>query len=104
MAGSRVPAKPRRSTSLSRLQAELRLAVARIAALEAVLRLTPQGDVMIAAAGRLTLQAAAAISVEGALITLASPMVKAHGVVQCDVLKTMSVVAASYTPGAGNLV
>jgi uncharacterized protein involved in type VI secretion and phage assembly len=43
------------------------------------------------------------VEVEAGLIELEAGTVKASGVVKCDTLVATSVVASSYTPGAGNL-
>jgi hypothetical protein len=37
------------------------------------------------------------------MVTIDAGMTKASGVVECDTLIANSVVAASYTPGAGNI-
>jgi hypothetical protein len=76
----------------------------RIAALEAVLRVTRQGDVTLAAAGSLVLQAGASVQVDGARVTLNCGLAQASNVLKCETLLASSVVSASYTPGAGNLV
>ena len=47
--------------------------------------------------------AASTVDLSAATITLEADMVKASGVVQCETLIANSVVAASYTPGAGNI-
>jgi hypothetical protein len=46
---------------------------------------------------------ASTVDLSAATITLEAGMVKTSGVVQCDTLIANSVVAASYTPGAGNI-
>ena len=98
-------------------------ALARISALEAqVARLRAAvggtgSDVTIEAAGTLILrgatikfEAAATIQAQGARIDLTAGMVdvdtgivKASGVLRCDTLQATSVIASSYTPGAGNI-
>jgi heterodisulfide reductase subunit B len=49
------------------------------------------------------LQANAQVRVTAPMVTIDSPMSKFSGVVRCDTLIAQSVVAASYTPGAGNV-
>ena len=58
----------------------------------------------------ITIQAAAKVDIEAAQVKVSAGMVevdagmsKFSGVVQCDTLIANSVVAASYTPGAGNV-
>ena len=46
---------------------------------------------------------ASSITLEAGVVTLDAGMVKCSGVVQSDTLITNSVVASSYTPGAGNI-
>ena len=46
---------------------------------------------------------AATVELSASMVNLAAGMVKASGLVQCDTLIANSVVAASYTPGAGNI-
>jgi hypothetical protein len=46
---------------------------------------------------------ATAVKVNASMLEVAAGMSKFSGVVQCDTLVTNSVVASSYTPGAGNI-
>ncbi len=64
--------------------------------------LGPEG-VAVTSAGAVRVSAAT-VSVSTAMLTIDAGMVRASGVVQCDTLIANTVVAASYTPGAGNLV
>jgi uncharacterized protein involved in type VI secretion and phage assembly len=52
--------------------------------------------------GGVTIEAVS-LSVAAGQVTVEAGMVKASGVVQCDTLIANAVVAASYTPGAGNV-
>lgn len=68
------------------------------------------GNSVIMGSGGLSLTSPSAVSISGATITLEagmvridSGMVRCSGVLQSDVLIANSVVAASYTPGAGNV-
>jgi uncharacterized protein involved in type VI secretion and phage assembly len=63
--------------------------------------LTPAG-VDIVAPGRLRVTTTTA-EITATMIRLETGMTRATGVVQCDTLIANSVVAASYTPGAGNI-
>ncbi len=58
----------------------------------------------------ITIQAAAKVDIEASQVKVSAGMVEVDagmsrfsGVVQCDTLIANSVVAASYTPGAGNV-
>jgi Type VI secretion system/phage-baseplate injector OB domain len=59
--------------------------------------------VTLSAAGTITIAAPARIDLTAPTITLEAGMVKASGVFECDTLIAKSVVAESYTPGAGNI-
>lgn len=102
------------AAALTRI-ATLERQVAQLLALP--IRLTPGGAVTIEAAGALILRgatvkvgASATIQMQGARIDVTAGMVnvdtgivKASGILKCDTLQANSVIASSYTPGAGNL-
>lgn len=60
------------------------------------------GGVTITAAAKLTITAATA-EISAAMLTVNAGMSKFSGVVQADTVITNSIVAATYTPGAGNI-
>ena len=60
------------------------------------------GKVTVSTPGKLTLQAAE-IEINGSQVSVNAAMLRCSGVVQTDTLIANAVVAASYTPGAGNL-
>jgi hypothetical protein len=71
---------------------------------------TPDGASITLQHGNVTIQASGVIEIEASQIKLTASqvgittgMAKFDGVVQCDTLIANSVVAQSYTPGAGNL-
>jgi hypothetical protein len=63
--------------------------------------LTPAG-ITLQSASSVAIKASS-ITLEAASVNLNSAMVKCDGVLQSDSLITNTVVAASYTPGAGNV-
>ena len=72
--------------------------------------LTGQGSTIRIDSSGITIQASGKVEVEASQLKLNASMVevdagmsKFSGVVKCDTLITNSVVAASYTPGAGNI-
>ena len=72
--------------------------------------LTGQGSTIRIDSSGITIQASAMVEVEASQLRVSAGMVevdagmsKFSGVVKCDTLITNSVVAASYTPGAGNI-
>jgi hypothetical protein len=69
---------------------------------------TPDGATITLEHGKVVIQAsvveieASQIKASAGQVSVAASMAKFDGVVQCDTLVANSVVAASYTPGAGN--
>jgi phage baseplate assembly protein V len=70
---------------------------------------TPDGASIVLERGNVTIQAAGTVEIDASRIKLsagqaevAAGMARFDGVVQCDTLIANSVVASSYTPGAGN--
>ncbi|MDQ6859866.1 MAG: hypothetical protein M3032_01735 [Verrucomicrobiota bacterium] len=66
------------------------------------IRLEP-GGITILASAKITVRAAE-IELAASLCNVDAAVTKFSGVVQCDTLISNSVVSASYTPGAGNLM
>lgn len=98
------PRLTRTDRELAELRRALDAALARIAVLEQALTQDAAGNLTLQAAGNLQLAAGAQLHLQAALVRIDAGMVEASGVVKCDTLISNSVVAASYTPGAGNLV
>jgi phage baseplate assembly protein V len=65
-------------------------------------RLAPDG-VTVTAAAKVKISASQ-VEIDAALIEVNSSMARFAGVVQCETLIANSVVASSYTPGAGNVM
>jgi Type VI secretion system/phage-baseplate injector OB domain len=59
--------------------------------------------VKLDAAGRVEVSASSDIRMTAAKVAVEAGMVEASGVVKCETLVANSVVASSYTPGAGNI-
>jgi len=66
-----------------------------------VIKLTAEG-IEIASSSKITLSASA-LEISAASANLNVPFVHSAGVLKCDTLQANSVVASSYTPGAGNI-
>jgi hypothetical protein len=60
------------------------------------------GDVTVTATSKVR-ASAAAVEVTAGIVTIDAGVVRVSGVLQCDTVVATSVVAASYTPGAGNI-
>ena len=74
-----------------------------VAKLTSAIKVSPGGDVEITAPAKLTLKAASCTANFG-LFTINCPMTTATGVFKCDVMQCTTVIAAVYTPGAGNVL
>ncbi|MBI5039904.1 MAG: hypothetical protein HZB57_01430 [Gammaproteobacteria bacterium] len=103
-------AKPTAAARMTALEKQVKLlrgkldaALARLAVLEHCVAVAPDGSVTIAADSNVHISAGATVTIAAAQIRLDAGIVRASGVVTCDVLQANSVVAASYTPGAGNI-
>ena len=59
--------------------------------------------IMVNASAKVTINAST-VEISSGMITVNSGMSKFSGVVQCDTLISNSVISASYTPGAGNIL
>jgi uncharacterized protein involved in type VI secretion and phage assembly len=71
---------------------------------------TPDGASITLERGSVRVQASAGVEIDASQLTLSAGLVQVQagmarfsGVVQCDTLVASSVVASSYTPGAGNV-
>lgn len=61
------------------------------------------GELELSAAGARIVIAIGSVRIEASTVEVNSAQARFSGVVQCDTLIANSVVAASYTPGAGNI-
>lgn len=75
---------------------------AEVARLASAIKVSPGGDIEISAPGKLTVKAASCTANFGQF-TINCPMTAATGIIKCDVMQATTVIAATYTPGAGNL-
>lgn len=64
---------------------------------------TAGGELELSAGGTRIVIANGSVRIEAATVEVSAGQVRFSGVVQCDTLIANSVVAASYTPGAGNV-
>ena len=67
-----------------------------------IVKLDASGGIELIASSKVQI-AASQVEVSAGMIQLQAGMVDAGGVVKCDTLIADSVVASSYTPGAGNV-
>jgi uncharacterized protein involved in type VI secretion and phage assembly len=66
-------------------------------------RIDSTGITVDAKTGTLQLKAASEVTVNAPSVTVSAPISTFSGIVQCDRLVTPTVVASTYTPGAGNV-
>jgi uncharacterized protein involved in type VI secretion and phage assembly len=59
--------------------------------------------IMVNASGKVTINAST-VEISSGMVTVNSSMSRFSGVVKCDTLISNSVISASYTPGAGNIM
>jgi hypothetical protein len=85
------------------LRGKLDKALARLAALERCIAVAADGSVTLTGSGNVRIAAGATLALAAAQVQIDAGSVRASGVVNCDVLQANAVIAASYTPGAGNL-
>lgn len=101
------PTATARMTALEKqvklLRGKLNATLARLAVLERCVAVAPDGSITLAADSNVHISAGATVTIAAAQIRFDAGIVRASGVLTCDVLQATSVVAASYTPGAGNI-
>ncbi len=67
------------------------------------IKIDTQGISINAPSGKVTVQAASQVEVTAAQVNVNAAMSKFSGMVKCDVLQATTVIASTYTPGAGNI-
>jgi len=67
------------------------------------IEMSSDGSIKISAINKVEIEAPAGTDITTAKLTVNAPLSTFSGVVQCQVLQTPSVIAATYTPGAGNV-
>ena len=74
-----------------------------IAQLKQVIVVNASGTVTIQAPGTLNISAGGKLNIAGSTIDMNAAITGAHGILKTDTLMTTTVIAQSYTPGAGNI-
>lgn len=85
------------------LRGKLDKALARLATLERCIAVAADGSVTLAGTGNVRIAADASLVLAAAQVQIDAGIVRVSGVVSCDALKANTVIAAAYTPGAGNI-
>jgi hypothetical protein len=74
-----------------------------IAQLQQVISVQSGGTVTIQAPGTLKLTAGGTLKMAGSKIDVQAPITGVHGMLKADTMITTTVIAQTYTPGAGNI-
>jgi hypothetical protein len=74
-----------------------------IAQLKQVISVNSSGTVTIQAPGTLNMTAGGTVKLSGSKIDMNAPITGVHGILKADTMMTTTVIANSYTPGAGNI-
>ena len=74
-----------------------------IAQLKQIISVQSGGTVTIQAPGTLKLIAGGNLTLAGSTIDMNAPITGAHGILKADTMMTTTVIAQTYTPGAGNI-
>lgn len=74
-----------------------------IAQLKQVISVNSSGTVSIQAPGTLNMTAGGTVKLSGSKIDMNAPITGVHGILKADTMMTTTVIANSYTPGAGNI-
>lgn len=67
------------------------------------IKIDTQGISITASSGKVTITAASSLDVSAPMVKVDAAMSKFSGMVKCDVLQATTVIASTYTPGAGNI-
>ena len=70
----------------------------------AALQINTGASLVITSAAGVTITSATPVTITAPMISLNTAMLQVAGVVQCTTLIAPTVVATSYTPGAGNIL
>jgi TolA-binding protein len=89
--------------TVTTLQNQVNVQAQFIAQLKQVISVNSSGTVTIQALGTLKLIAGGNLTLAGSTIDMNAPITGAHGILKADTMMTTTVIAQSYTPGAGNI-
>ena len=67
------------------------------------IKIDTQGITITASSGKVKITAASSMEVSAPMVKVDAAMSKFSGMVKCDVLQATTVIASTYTPGAGNI-
>jgi hypothetical protein len=89
--------------TVATLQNHVTAQAQQIAQLHQIISVNSSGTVTIQAPGTLKITAGATLKMAGSTIDLNAAITGAHGMLKADTMMTKTVIAQSYTPGAGNI-
>lgn len=85
------------------LQNQVTVQAQLIAQLRQVIAVNASGVVTIQAPGTLNISAGGNLNLSGSTMDLNAAIAGVHGILKADTMMTTTVIAQSYTPGAGNI-
>jgi TolA-binding protein len=89
--------------TVSQLQNQVNAQAQLIAQLKQIISVNSSGTVTIQSPGALKITAGGSLKMAGSTIDLNAAITGAHGILKADTMMTKTVIAQSYTPGAGNI-
>lgn len=89
--------------TVSTLQNQIRVQAQLIAQLKQVICINSSGTVTIQALGTINMTAGGTVKLSGSKIDMNAPITSVHGILKADTMMTTTVIAQTYTPGAGNI-
>lgn len=89
--------------TVATLQNQVNVQAQLIAQLKQVISVNSSGTVTIQAPGTLNMTAGGMVKLSGSKIDMNAAMTGIHGMLKADTLMTTTVIAQTYTPGAGNI-
>lgn len=85
------------------LQNQVTVQAQQIAKLRQIIAVNSSGVVTIQAPGTLNINAGGNLNMSGSTIDINAAIAGVHGILKADTMMTTTVIAKSYTPGAGNI-
>ncbi|MGB5056860.1 MAG: hypothetical protein WBO24_20885 [Nitrospirales bacterium] len=89
--------------TVATLQNQVTVQAQHIAQLRQIIAVNSSGVVTIQAPGTLNINAGGNLNMSGSTLDIKAAIAGVHGILKADTLMTTTVIAKSYTPGAGNI-
>ncbi len=89
--------------TVATLQNQVTVQAQHIAQLRQIIAVNSSGVVTIQAPGTLNINAGGNLNMSGSTLDIKAAITGIHGILKADTMMTTTVIAKSYTPGAGNI-